>query len=224
MDPLAVISGTITIVESILVTYDAIMHLRGLPKAFEEVGQNLPLAKETLELARRQLKEADPDESGKRALESAINGCHEKVQALNDIFKKIENNKEQSHEAKHWSALASFYHKVVVPMGKAYRVEDLMRAIMNELKGLAIHQMFKASTQGQVEKLEKAIKELSEVEPSLPESAFETGSGNVSQNISDHGRGFVSQGGYVDNTMGNKFNAANDMNFGMDFVKLLSKD
>ncbi|KPM35886.1 hypothetical protein AK830_g10674 [Neonectria ditissima] len=213
MDPLAIISGTITIVESILSTYNTIRHLQGLPKAFEEVGQNLPLAKETLQLARRQLKRANPDEPEKRAIEPVIRGCQQKVEALNDILKKIENSKDQEGDAQHWSTLAGFYHRVVVPMGKAYRVENLMGDIMDKLKALAIHQMFKAATQGQIEKLEKAIKELSEVEPSLPDSEFEIGGGNVNQNISDQGRGFVSKGGYVDNTMGNKFSAAKDMNF-----------
>jgi hypothetical protein len=111
----------------------------------------------------------------------------------------------------------------VVYLGKSHKVETLMQELLDNLRCLAIHQLFKVNNQGLATKLENAINELSAVEPSLPDSDFETKEVNVTQTNSDNARGFVSTGGHQENTMGHKFHSAGNMSFGMDFMNILNK-
>ena len=73
------------------------------------------------------------------------------------------------------------------------------------------------------ETLEKAIQELSEVEPSVPDSDFETaGTMHVTQNIAAGGKGnqAVNRGNRQDVTFGSKFEMqSGNMTFGTDFIK-----
>jgi hypothetical protein len=222
MDPLSITAATIAIIGSISSTYNTIQHLRGLPKAFKEVGQNLPLVKETLDLARGQLQTTS-DESVKKAIEPVITACQERAIALKDIFDKLDKAMEQQKDANEWSALVNLYRKTVVYLGKSHKVETLMQELLDNLRCLAIHQLFKVNNQGLATKLENAINELSAVEPSLPDSDFETKEVNVTQTNSDNARGFVSTGGHQENTMGHKFHSAGNMSFGMDFMNILNK-
>lgn len=222
MDPLSITAATIAIIGSISSTYNAIQHLRGLPKAFKGVGQNLPLVKETLELARGQLQ-GPSDESAKKAIEPVIHNCQEKAIALNKIFDDLDKAMKQEKDANEWSALVNLYRKTVVYLGKSHKVETLMQELLSNLKGLAIHQLFKVTGQGLTVKLENAINELSAVEPSLPDSDFDTKGASVNQTNSDNARGFVSTGGHQENTMGHKFHSAGNMSFGMDFMNILNK-
>jgi hypothetical protein len=225
MDPLSIIAGIITIVDSILSTYSAIREIKGLPKAFEEVEGDLPLVKETLEIAHRQLYYNTPSDAEKRAIEPVIKACESKLVELNKILTRIQKQKKESNgETKDWSSLAKFYHKIVVPMGKAHRVETLMSAMMNSLKALAIHQVFKAATQPQIGKLEEAIQGLLQVEPSIPDSVFETNGSTVNQTNNDRANGFICTECTMHNIVGgNVWKSDQSMNFGMDISKVFSQ-
>ncbi|TQN66287.1 Ankyrin-2, partial [Colletotrichum shisoi] len=206
MDPLSITASTITVIQSLLATYDTIKHVKDLPKAFAEVGRNLPLVKETLDLAQQALSVDGPDENVKSAIQPALAECLKRAKTIEDIFAEIEPGNQQNKGAGDWSALVRFYRKKVVPYGKANKVEALMQDILDKLKVLAIHQVFKARADslGHIEKLEDAIKSLAEVEPSLPDSEFDGGPAtNVTQHISDNGRGLVSTGNYSEIAMGN---------------------
>ncbi|KAF4633629.1 hypothetical protein G7Y89_g4494 [Cudoniella acicularis] len=215
MDPLSLTVATIAIVQTISSTYNAIRHLKGLPKAFKEVAQDLLLVKETLDLARSQLEASTLDESTQKAIEPIFKSCQEKASALSDIFQEIEKRKKQGREVKDWSTLVSFYRTLMLRMGKTHRVEALMQGMLKGLRALAVHQLFMVATKAQVEKLEKAIRKLSEIEPSLPDSEFETNSTNYTQNISEGGKGnqFNAAGGSQKNVLGHEFNATGSMNF-----------
>ncbi|KAF6812719.1 hypothetical protein CSOJ01_05015 [Colletotrichum sojae] len=218
MDPLSITASTITVIQSILAVYDTIQHIKGLPKAFKEVGQSLPLVRETLELARDVLDTDNPDDAVKTAIRPALIDCKKRANTIKEIFDEIDKNKNQKKDgkdAKDWSAFVRFYRKKIAPLGKAHKVEALMQDILKKLKVLAIHQIFKsyAEFQSQVEKLEKAIKALSEVEPSLPDSDFDGAATSYTQNNSDNARGFISTGSGAEISMGDRFQAGGDMNF-----------
>lgn len=100
MDPLSITVATIAIVQTISSTYDTIQRLKGLPKAFKEVGQELHLVKETLDLVRSQLQASSLDDSTQKAIEPIIRGCQEKAIALNGIFQEIEKKKKTDKKAK----------------------------------------------------------------------------------------------------------------------------
>ncbi|KAG9237869.1 hypothetical protein BJ875DRAFT_114429 [Amylocarpus encephaloides] len=83
-----------------------------------------------------------------------------------------------------------------------------MEGILKGLKDLAINQLFKTATQSQMVRLEKAIQELSEVEPSVLDSDFgDSGPLNVTQNVTHGGTGnqAVNRGGKQENVFGQKF-------------------
>jgi hypothetical protein len=226
MDPLSITAATITIIQTISSTYNAIQSLKGLPKAFKEVGQELPLVEETLELVRCHLQTPNIDESAQKAIEPIIKSCQEKTNALNEIFKEIDKRKKNDKEAKDWADFVSSYRTAMLRMGKAHRVEVLMKGILDGLRGLATHQLFTLATKAQVDKLEDAIKKLSKVEPSLPDSDFESNSPSFTQNVSADGDGkmFNSVGGPQNINFGTEFKANGDQHFGMDFMKYLKED
>jgi len=219
MDPLSVIASTIAVAQAISSTYKAIQHVKGLPKAFNEVNQSLPLVEQTLEAARSQLLVASLDEASAKAIEPVIKGCQEKANALLAIFQKIDNGKKDTKNG--W--VTELYRTVVIPLGKAHRVEALMKDILKGLKDLAINQLFKTATQSQMARLEKAIQELSEVEPSVSDSDFEdSGALNVTQNVAQGGTGnqAVNRGEKQENVFGNQFQSQGGaMSFGTDFLK-----
>ncbi|KAH7124971.1 hypothetical protein B0J13DRAFT_531240 [Dactylonectria estremocensis] len=180
MDPLSVITSTITVVQAISSTYKAIQHLRGLPNEFNEVGRNLPLAQDILGLARDQLRGLALDESSKKALQPLVSGCEEKAKMLQDIFEKVEKKVKNAEDG----SILTFYRSSLLHLGKAHRVETLMQGILRGLDALATNQLFKTATQSQMAQLKGAIVQLSNVESSILDSDFE---GSVTQNIASEG-------------------------------------
>ena len=151
MDPLSTIASTIALIQLISSTYRAIQHLRGLPKAFNEANQGLPLVKNTLDLVRDQLNSMDLDESLTRTIGPVVSSCEEKARALHKIFKEV----EKKREANDWLALP------VSRLSKARQVKNLMQEIERDVMGLATNRLFRLATQDQMVKLEKAIEKLS---------------------------------------------------------------
>jgi hypothetical protein len=177
---------------------------------------------ETLEAAGIQLIHVPLDDASAKAIEPIITGCKEKANALLAIFQKIDNRRKDAKDG--W--VLEFYRTTVIPLGKAHRVEVLMKDILEGLKKLAINQLFKTATQSQMAGLEKAIQALSEVEPSMPDSDFE-GSGplSVTQNVGERATGnqAINRGGNHENVFGNKFQSQGGaMSFGTDFFKKTS--
>lgn len=226
MDPLSITAAIISLVQAISSTYNVIQNLKGLPKAFKEVGQELPLLKETLDLVHQQLQASELDEAAKKVIEPVLGNCQEKTNALNEIFQEIDKMKKIGREVKEWPALVNSYRTMMLRMGKAHRVEVLMQGILNGLRALVVHQLFKLATKAQVDRLEEAIRKLSEIEPSLPDSDFEPSSTSFAQNVSEGGKAnmFNSVGGPQTNKFGNEFHAGGNQNFGMDFMSNVMKD
>ncbi|RKK90395.1 hypothetical protein BFJ68_g16461 [Fusarium oxysporum] len=186
MDPLSVIASTIAVVQAISSTYEAIQHLRGLPNEFNEVRRSLPLAQDTLGLARDQLQTLALNESSKKALQPLVSDCEEKAKMLQDIFEKVEKGAKSAKDG----SVLEFYRTSLLRLGKANRVETLMRGILKDLDALATNQLFKAATQSQMAQLNEAIDRLSNVESSVPDSDFE--SAPNSQYIASGGKGYQS--------------------------------
>ncbi|RYP66586.1 hypothetical protein DL769_005993 [Monosporascus sp. CRB-8-3] len=187
MDPLSAIASTIAVVQAISSTYKAIQHLRGLPDEFNEVNRNLPLAQDTLGLARGQLQGLALDESSKEALQPLVCGCEEKAKMLQAIFEKVEKGVKNAQDG----SVLDFYRTSVLRLGKAHRVETLMQGILRDLDALATNQLFRTATQSQMAQLKEAINQLSNVESSVPDSDFES-PGTNSQHIASGGTGYQS--------------------------------
>jgi len=218
MDPLSITAATLAIIQASSSTYKTIQHVKGLPKAFEEVGQNLNLVEVTLDLVQKRLETGTDAEADSEAIKGVLIACQEKAESLNTIFQKINEKKVMENHAKEWSAIASFYRTMVLRLGKAHRVETLMQDILNGLKGLTMNQVFRSASQTQIERLEDAIKKLSEVEPSIKESDFEHGRANLTMHIASGGKGnqFHSEGkSSQTNNLGPQYTLSHgNMNFG----------
>ncbi|KAH7124516.1 WD domain-containing protein [Dactylonectria macrodidyma] len=212
MDPLSVITSTITVIQAISSTYKAIQHLRGLPNEFNEVNRNLPLAQHTLGLARNQLQGLVLDGSSKKALQPLVSGCEEKAKMLQDIFEKVEKGMKNAEDG----SVLDFYRSSLLRLGKAHRVETLMQGILRGLDALATNQLFKTATQSQMAQLKGAIDQLSNVKSSVADSDFE---GSVTQNIATGGTGYQSvisgQDHKINSGGGKQFNA-HTMTFGTE--------
>ncbi|KAM0545980.1 hypothetical protein ACHAPJ_011092 [Fusarium lateritium] len=191
MDPLSIIASTIAIVEAITTTYKAIQHLRGLPDEFNKVAQNLPLARDTLGLARGHLQSLDLDEQSKNALQPLISNCEEKAKLLHDIFEKVEKGMKNAKDG----SVLDYYRTSLLhygkTLGKAHRVERLMGDILKDLDALSKNRLFTTATQSQVSKLQEAIDELSQVRSSVSDSEFENAGTNIMNN-KDNATGYMS--------------------------------
>ena len=216
MDPLSITASTLTILQTISAAFDAIRQVKGLPKAFKEVGRNLALVTETLGLASAQLESAALKDSARKTIGDVVRSCNEKAASLSEIFQELNRRKEHDKN-KNWSSLVSFYRSMLLRLGKAHRVETLMQGILDSLKVLAIHKVFQTACEQQIQKLESASKQLSEVEPSLHDSEWDQGGRTVTQNIASGGTGHLitNDTGTQSNVFGNQFTASGDMNFGM---------
>ncbi|KAJ4250968.1 hypothetical protein NW762_011618 [Fusarium torreyae] len=186
MDPLGVIASTISVIQAISSTYGAIRHLRGLPHEFDKVARNLPLARDTLGLARDHLQGLALDESSKNALQPLISNCDEKAKMLQDIFDKV---KESMKDGKDGSVL-DFYRTSLLRLGKAHRVENLMGDILKDLNALSTNRLFATVTQSQMAQLRDAINELSHVGSSVSDSEFESPASNTLIN-NDNATGYM---------------------------------
>jgi hypothetical protein len=169
MDPLSIITSTIAIIQAVSKTYDAIQHLSGLPTEFNEVSRTLPLAQNTLCLAQNQLQGYALDEPSKKALQPLLCGCEEKARMLQESFEEVGSDAENTKDG----SVLNTYRGFLLRMGKAYRVEALMRGVLEDLDALATNQLFRAATQEQIALLEEAIKQLLNVDSSVPDSELE---------------------------------------------------
>ncbi|RKK27470.1 hypothetical protein BFJ67_g16105 [Fusarium oxysporum f. sp. cepae] len=132
---------------------------------------------------------------------------------LQDIFEKVEKGAKSAKDG----SVLEFYRTSLLRLGKANRVETLMRGILKDLDALATNQLFKAATQSQMAQLNEAIDRLSNVESSVPDSDFE--SAPNSQYIASGGKGYQSnitgQDHKIVSGSGKLYNA-HTMNFGAE--------
>jgi hypothetical protein len=99
----------------------------------KEVGQEVSLLQEILDLVRSQIQASTLGESTQKAVEPISRSCQEKTSTLNDIFQEIGKRKKNDKEAKDWTALVNSYRTMLLRMGKVHRVEVLMQDIPNGL-------------------------------------------------------------------------------------------
>ncbi|GKU23142.1 unnamed protein product [Fusarium langsethiae] len=187
MDPLSGIASTIAVVQAISSIYKAIQRLRGLPHEFVEVSRNLPLAENTLGLARDQLQGQTLSKSYKEALQRLVSDCEGKAKKLQEIFEEVEKGMKSAEDG----SVLDLYRTSLLRLGKARRVENLMQGLLRGLDSLATNQLFKTATQSQIAQLKKAIDQLSNVESSVPDSEFDS-PGTNSQHIASGGTGYQS--------------------------------
>lgn len=212
IEVVGLIAAIIEITSAIANVYDAIKDIKSLPSAFREVNNRLPIVKSILESAKTNAEDAPDDDPQK--LKTLLDSCEDKAKKLLKIFKELSNLEGKSP--------TSVYKKLALTHGgKEGRVETLMGGIMMDIQSLTSYRVFQTATKDQVEALKKAIEELAQVEPSLPDSAFEERAGSFNH----YGQGdmFNHTGPGKQINHGSSFEAARDINLSMspEFLKLL---
>ncbi|KAI4599951.1 hypothetical protein KJ359_001687 [Pestalotiopsis sp. 9143b] len=162
---LGVISSVIAIVDGTKKVYDAASSATGLPIAFREVSTRLPIVKGILESTKQHIDDAHTDTASYSVIKTLIEACEDRAKRLKAIFDKVIPGDEDSRLTRYISAAKT--------LGKGERVETLMQALMKDVLLLASKHVMELATSQQVVGLSTSIKELSAIDPSLPDAALE---------------------------------------------------
>ncbi|KAL4933494.1 uncharacterized protein BDV17DRAFT_287153 [Aspergillus undulatus] len=180
-----------------------------LSETIETVGRQLPIIRNTLEgchthlLPRRDTIPEDVTE----ALEKTLDACETKANNLKKIFAKITPD-----QGNPWPTR---YAAIVRRLGKGSKVEELMRAITEDVQIIVNHHAVKSADSQQNDQLEQILRELESLESSVP------GEDPSGMNFTSHGgpqNNYVHRGhgAYnVINDSGKQYNAEHQ-HFGKD--------
>lgn len=123
-----VISSIIAIADGIKQVVDAVSQAKGLPRAFHQASNQLPLVSSILEATVRNFTKDDV--SGiEKSVALVVDSCQEKWTVLDDLFKKV-IPKENSPRVER-------YFKAARTLGKGGKVERLMKEILEDIQLLA---------------------------------------------------------------------------------------
>ena len=158
---LGLISSIISIVDGTKKIYDAATNVQGLPQAFREVADRLPIVGNTLDSTKQNIEESGANNDSCKGVKHIVEACEEKARNLKDLFHK-------AIPADGTSDLKRYY-KAVKVWGRGSEVENLMKGILEDVQLLACERGMKTATKTQQEQIIKAITEVSAVSPSVPE-------------------------------------------------------
>ena len=162
---LGVISSIISIIDGTKQIYDAATNARGLPGAFREVADRLPIIESILDSAKRHIGEEKVDNDSCQGVQHIVEACEEKAKKLDELFHK-------AIPADGASDLKRYY-KAVKAWGKGNEVENLMKGMLEDVQLLACERGMQISTKAQQEQIAKAINDVSTVSPSVPEHEYQ---------------------------------------------------
>ena len=179
---LGLISSTITIIDTIVKVYNDVKDAGGIPITFREITRRLPLIRNTLGIAEAHITKGSLDGESGRAIKPIVEGCKDKALRLEIMFRKVVPQANISGLDR--------YRIAIRALGKGNQVEALMKGMLEDVQLLAGNYAIKASTEAEVERLVKAIEELSAMPPSLSkdtpgDSINNYGSGTLNANAGD---------------------------------------
>ncbi|CEJ89965.1 hypothetical protein VHEMI05779 [[Torrubiella] hemipterigena] len=204
---LGIISAVISIIDATIQLSSAIKDEAGLPSNFKTVAAKLPLIAKLLDDAERYVEEEANDDLTSTFI-PVLRDCEEKATKLKVLFEKVVPANGDSR--------AGRYIKAARTIGKGGRVETLMKEILDSLQLLTT--IFpKVTSRRGLENLTKAIEEVGEMKPSLPDgfedAATYTHYGSGAQNVNT---GVGSQ--YNNNSTGNQNNGPGIQYIGTNHV------
>jgi hypothetical protein len=172
---LGLISSIITVLNTITKVYSDVKDTEGIPTEFQEITQRLPIIQATLRIAKAHISTRGLDEESCRAIKAPIKGCKDKALRLEIIFRKVVPQASAERYER--------YRLAVHALGEGYRVETLMKGMLEDIKLLARNQAVEAATETEVGKPIQVIKEMAR-----PPSLLEDTPGNSINNV---GRGTI---------------------------------
>jgi len=145
---------------------------KNLPPAFAVVAKHLDLVQATLEITKNYFKEKKPDNENGLKIQSTLVDGKKMASNLETLFHSVASNDG--------TPLLERYPRAALKIGRGTRVELVMEGLLKDVKKVVENPAMKAATGVQTEALNKAIKEVSELKPSLEEAA---GSGGPTVNV-----------------------------------------
>jgi N-terminal domain on NACHT_NTPase and P-loop NTPases len=202
---LGLISSIIAIVDATKQIYDAAQNAKGLPSAFREVSDRLPIITNILSSANLDIR--NKDEASCLGVKPVIEACETKAKTLKELFQEAIPAGSAGNLQRYW--------KVVKAYGHGNEVENLMKAILEDVQLLACEHGMKTVTKDQQNEIAQAITDVSAVAPSVPEHVFQDptlsaiNSGSGTQNIA--------QGEHIAQGQARQYiSGGGPMNFGKD--------
>lgn len=203
---LGIISSVISIIEATKNAYEAVQDEKGLPTNFKKSAQKLPLIAKLLEDAERYINNTT-DESTRSAFTPTLEDCKAQATDLQELFDKVMPEEGDSR----WDR----YVKAARTIGKKGRVEGLVGGILEDLQLLTTRFPDVTTDRGK-DQLAKAIEEVAQMEPSLPDGFEQApvyahyGSGAQNNNV----------GGtqYNNNSTGNQNNGPGQQYIGTNHI------
>ena len=207
---LGTIASIITIIDATQQVYDSARDAQGLPQAFREVAERLPIIRTTLASAQQSIDDQSLDEGAYEGVLQLAEACKEKAEKLDSIF-------HQACPSQGASDLERYY-KAVKILGKGHKVEDLMRRMLEDVQLLACERGLRTATGVQQEQVLQAIQDISILPPSVPQEVLQ----ETSYAASNYGLGtqHIAQGDasqYIAQDNARQYNSAGGaMHFGKD--------
>ncbi|KFX99137.1 hypothetical protein V490_01932 [Pseudogymnoascus sp. VKM F-3557] len=176
----SLLTGTIDIIKNTKTIYKAFKDAKGLPKQFHSVAEKFPLVLEILRNAEKKSQTTELNDEQTNAAASNIRACHEKVEALNKIFKAVLPEEGANRMER--------YKKAVAALGKGKRVEELMGEIMRHIELVTSNELIGTATEDEIKKLQEAIQEMIDMSPSISDDG-----GSITQHNSGGGSNIASR-------------------------------
>lgn len=166
---LGLVSAIVGILDCVHKTYNAAHDAKGLPEAFKEVADRLPLVNDTLKLIDKHLQGnyTSLDDEAASAIQERLEICHEKARKLEVIFNNCIPDDHTSRIDR--------YVKAVQTVGKGNKVELLMKGLLEGVQDIVNHIGIHTAedVQKQTELLTEAIKTMSDMKPSVEDKLIE---------------------------------------------------
>lgn len=172
------ISAVIAIIDASVKVWDSGRKDLKLSTTFKTVANRLPILRVTLQTCRdhfEPVKSSLPADAA-QGLVKTIESCKSKAKKLDAIFAEtIPGEDEQWYER---------YYKVTQRLGKGSKVEELMKAMTEDVQSLVNYHVVKSASPELCNKLEEIVKEMDTLEPSLPmendgRNNFQSGGGEM---------------------------------------------
>lgn len=122
---LGVISSIISIVDGTKQIYDAATNAQGLPEAFRDVADRLPIVKNILGSAKEYIDKGDVGEDSCKGVKHVVKACEKKAKKLDELFHKAIPADGASDVQR--------YYKAVKAYGKGDEVESLMKGMLEDV-------------------------------------------------------------------------------------------
>jgi hypothetical protein len=152
---LGVISSIIAIIDGTKKFYDATTNKQGLPEAFREVADRLPIVRNILSSAKEHIDQGEVGEDSCSGVKHVVQSCEKKASKLDELFHKL-------IPAAGTSDLKRYY-KAVKGLGKGNEVESLMKGMLEDVQLLACEHGMKTATKIEQKQIATAITEVSAI-------------------------------------------------------------